>query len=404
MAKNTHDAGPSADAPDGAAGIASAGGRGEGADVTSSQGNVDTHGGNIFDILGGNTVAAQMDAMAKADGLSTGPAPKRATAKAQQAPAKPKRTALADAEDEDEADDTTAEDEQEETGADDGPILPEDESDATDETEDEATSTDDGEDGDDDTPTQELAKKAKALEKDNFKNREKLREARAAIEEKEARIKELEQQAQEGNTTVNGLPAGFEQARTLADIDILAERYEQALEWAEDHEDGYVGKDAQGEEVEWTPQQVRDYRRNMARLAKGAAKARDLIQQSEEKRSKSVAEARKKYPFVFDATSSRQSLVKEIETEFEAEIKASPARDLLLGRLTVAKLIESGKYVLVPKSKPKAKADAEERPTAKVSQRTPASSSPARKAPRPPATDGEDWAMSLARISMPHAA
>jgi hypothetical protein len=351
-------------------------------------------------MLGGNTVAAQMDAMAKADGQSTGPAPKRATAKAQQTPATPKRTAQADAEDEDEADDTTAQDEQEETGAEDGPILPEDESETTDESEDEATSTDDGEDGDDDTPTQELAKKAKALEKDNFKNREKLREARAALEEKEARIKELE-----GNTTVNGLPAGFEQARTLADIDTIANRYEQALEWAEDHEEGYVGKDAQGEEVEWTPQQVREYRRNIARLAKGAAKARELIQQREDKRSKSVAEARKKYPFVFDATSNRQSLVKEIETEFEAEIKASPSRDLLLGRLTVAKLIESGKYVLVPKSKPKAKADAEERPAAKVSPRTPASSSPARKAPRPPATDGvEDWAMSLARISMPQAA
>ena len=118
-----------------------------------------------------------------------------------------------------------------------------------------------------------------------------------------------------------------------------------------------------------------------------------------------MAEARKKYPFVFDATSSRQSLVKEIENEFEDEIKASPSRDLLLGRLVVAKLIESGKYVLVPKSKPKAKADAEERPAAaQVSQRTPVSSSPARKAPRPPATDGEDWAMRLARSSMPSAA
>lgn len=404
MAKNTHDAGPSAAAPDGAAGIASAGDRGEGADVTSSQGNVDSGGGNIFDILGGNTVAAQMDAMAKADGLSTGPAPKRATAKAQSQPAKPKRTAQAAPEDEDE-DEDTPENEQEETGAEDGPILPDDESETTDETDDEADSTDDGEDGDDDTPTQELAKKAKALEKDNFKNREKLREVRAALEAKEARIKELEQQAQDGITTVKGLPAGFEQARTLADIDTLAGRYEQALEWAEDNEDGYVGKDASGAEVEWTPQQVRDYRRNISRLAKGAAKARELIQQREERRSKTVTEARKKYPFVFDAASPRQALVKEIENEFEDEIKASPSRDLLLGRLVVAKLIESGKYVLVPKSKPKAKADAEERPAAaQVSPRTPASSSPARKAPRPPATDGEDWAMRLARSSMPSAA
>jgi len=404
MAKS-HNAEPNAEAPTGAEGIASAGGRGEGADDTSLQGNVDTSSSNIFDILGGNTVAAQMDAMAKADGLQTGPATKRAAAKTQQtASAKPKRPAQAQADAEDDDDeDSSPENEQEETGATDGPILPEDDDSESDDAtaEDEAESTDDGEEGDADTTTQELERKAKALEKDNFKSREKLREIRAALEAKEARIKELEQQAQSGPTTVNGLPAGFEQARTLADITTITERYEQALEWAEDNEDGYTGKDAQGNEVEYTPQQVREYRRNIARLAKNAVKARELIQQREQKRSEATEQARKKYPFVLDVASARQSLVQEIEKEFE-EIKTSPARDLLIGRLVVAKLIESGEYEITRKSKARPAPEA----ARKVSAAAPTSPPPVRKAPpRAPApAAGEDWAMSLARASMPQAA
>lgn len=404
MAK-THNAEPNASAPTGAEGIASAGGHGEGADETSLQGNVDTNSGSIFDILGGNTVAAQMDAMAKADGLPTGPATKRATAKTQQtATAKPKRPVQAEADAEDENDeDASPENEQDETGATDGPILPEDDDSESDETtaEDDATSTDDGEEGDADTTTQELKRKAQALEKDNFKSREKLREIRAALEAREARIKELEQQAQSGPTTVNGLPAGFEQARTQADIDAITERYEQALEWAEDNEDGYIGKDAQGNEVEYTPQQVREYRRNISRLAKNAAKARELIQQREQKRSEATEQARKKYPFVLDAASARQSLVQEIEKEFE-EIKASPARDLLIGRLVVAKLIESGEYEIIRKSKARPAPEAARR----VFAAAPASPSPVRKAPAraPSPAAEEDWAMSLARASMPQAA
>lgn len=388
------NAGLSADRP----GTASAGGRGEGADDTSLQGNESTCGADIFSVLGGHTVAAQIDAMAKAEGRDPGPAQKRATAKAQNEPAKPKRQAQAEADSEDEHDESP-DTQQEETGATDGPILPDDETEADATDKDDADSTDDGEEGDD-TTTQELARKAKALEKDNFKNREKLREARATIEAKEARIKELEQQAQNGATTLTGLPAGFEKARTLADIDSIEADFERALEWAEDHEEGYTGKDEQGNEVEYTAQQVRSYRRNIARLAKNAAKAREQIQQRETRRTEAIELTRKKYPFVLDADSPRQALVKEIENEFE-EIKTSPARDLLLGRLAVAKLIESGEYEIVRKSKAKPAAAAPEK---KVSV-TPASPPPVRKTPpRTQAAETEDWTMSLARMSMPQAA
>ena len=107
--------------------------------------------------------------------------------------------------------------------------------------------------------------------------------------------------------------------------------------------------------MEYTPQQVRQYRRQMEKALKQADKARSVLRDRLAKESDAKAIASKKYPFVLDATSSRHALVKEIESE-HPEISLSPQRALLLGRLAVAKLLESGAYELVKKgsSKPAA--------------------------------------------------
>jgi len=191
---------------------------------------------------------------------------------------------------------------------------------------------------------------------------------------------------------VHGMPEGFEAVKTESDLNKLEQQWQASLEWAEDHEqEGYIGKDAQGNEVEYTPQQVRQYRRQMEKALKQADKARTVLKDRMAKEAEAKAAASRKYPFVLDANSSRHALVKQLESE-HPEINLSPQRALLLGRLAVAKLIESGAYELVKKG---GKAAAVV--TRKVA--TPPSPPPARRpAPKSDAPDSfASLAMSLAQ-------
>jgi len=384
MAKPNNDAGPNTDGTSVLAGASSARGNGAGAADLGAHGDDASSSGNWAEALAGNTVAAQLDALAKAEGVEK-PVTRAEKSSAAQKSATPKRHA------EDESDDDD-DDESEEQSAATKPVLPDDDDDS--ESDDDDTDAGDEDGGED---LKEIAKKAKALEKDNFKAREKARQMAATLAEKEARVQELERQIKEGGAVISDMPPGFEKVKSLADLDTMEAELTRNLEWAEDHEDGYAGKNAAGKDVEYTPQQVREYRRGLVKQQKAAEKARTALTKRTERRTAASEQAKVKYPFVLDASSPRQALIRELEAD-HPEISGSPERDLLLGRLVMAKLIESGAYEIVRKTKPKADAAT----AAKVA---PPSPPPVRRTPQKAAADdGDNWALSLARSSIPGAA
>jgi hypothetical protein len=386
--------------------VASAGGTGTNTPVEAGvQGGSDESPLSIFESLASNTVAEQMAALDAAEGSRTEPVKAKAKSQPTQAAAKPKSqtvTSTADDDDDAGADDADESDKTAGKSQERDAILPDDEDEAAEapaEDESNADEHDDADDGEagsdnDDDPedTKEAAAKLKALEKDNFKTRAKNRELREQLEKIQARMQELESQGTTAGMPVHGMPEGFEAVKTESDLNKLEQQWQASLEWAEDHEqEGYIGKDAQGNEVEYTPQQVRQYRRQMEKALKQADKSRTVLKDRMAKEAEAKAAASRKYPFVLDANSSRHALVKQIESE-HPEISLSPQRALLLGRLAVAKLIESGAYELVKKgSKPAAVV------TRKVA--TPPSPPPARRpAPKSDAPDSfASLAMSLAQ-------
>lgn len=414
-------AGLRAPVADDAGGAASAGGDGSGADVTGSQGEADDSRSDWATMLAGHTVAAQLGAVGKGEGQAAeparGPKGKPDGAALEKPKDKPRSRKAGGTEAEaDEADD--AEGDEQERGRVTGAILPEDDADSEDEAEaDGATGADDGEGGDDNDDDEEegaaaddkTQKKLKALEKDNFSTRQKLRESKAALKEREERIAVLEKQVAEkgggaGGASLNGLPAGFEHVKGAADLDTMEAQMQQGLDWAEDHAEGYTGKGEGGAEVEYTPQQMRQYRRQMQQGLKQVEKAREMLRKRGEREKAATDQAKVKYPFVTDAGSPHAALVRQLEEE-HPEVGQSPERALLLGRLTVARLIEDGTYEITRKaSKPKGKNEGrpEGRPTSSL-KTTPPSPPPARRKAGEAAVTAEeaDWALSLARQTMP---
>jgi hypothetical protein len=401
MAKSNSSAGPNATAPDGVAGNASASTHGEGTAAAGAKDTTTGFGLSFADVLARDTVAAHVQAQQEAEQLPGVPEKAREKSAATQQTAKPKPKASQPDEDDD-AEDLADTDEGSDDEDGDTPesksILPDDEdaeSDVTAESED-AEGEEDGESGE---ATKEQIKKLKALEKDNFKTREANRKLKAELDEKLNKIQEMEAQMKNVSTVNHGLPAGFEGVKSVSDLDALDGNLEAALEWAEDHvEEGYIGKNAAGEEVEYTPQQVRDYRRNVRNQMKQTGKVRDMLKAREQRETQATAEAKVKYPFVLNAESPRHALVKTLENEFP-EIKTSPARALLLGRLAVASLIESGEYELTRKPKVQATAGGS-KPKAAPLPPSPTPRPAARKESTAPKATGMDWAMSLAQKSM----
>lgn len=368
--ENDHDnAGLNAAASD-AAEVASAGNRGKGADVNGSQGEAQESLDSWMDTLAGDTVAAAMRSMQKdEDEADPAEAEDEKSPEAKQKAAASKAEAKVESPAKSEA------------------ILPEDEADA------ETKAADDEEGGA--TDPAQLQRKAEALERDNFKARERNRELRAELEKKEARIGELERNLKEGFRK-DSMPEGFSGATSEDEVRKRIEFWESELDLAEDHKDtGYVSQDANGKETEWTPEQVREHLRRVRKILRSADEAKRVIGERAARESKAAEAVAKKYPFVTDAESPRRSIVEQLE-KAHPEIAASPDRLLLLGRLTVAKLIEDGVYEITRKGSSLA-SNGKSNGTAAQS-----SSSPARRQAKPQATVPEetDWAMNLAHQTL----
>lgn len=246
----------------------------------------------------------------------------------------------------------------------DAPILA-DEEDNGDLTDDDAAAegaaeTEDQSEHEDDDP------KVAALKKENFKQREKKRELEAQIKALADEKAELQRKLSTLETTPTAMPdlGIYAEAKTVADVEKLETQQSQFIDYLEtvldDVQEVYTLPAAGGKEQDFTRQQLRDYLRGAKANVKMAEKARKALQISHE----AEAKARKVYPWVFDPKAKNNGVVLDLVQETPA-LNALPNKALLLGRLAIGKMVESGKYYLVPygTKKPKAQEAEERRPT-----------------------------------------
>lgn len=259
--------------------------------------------------------------------------------------AKPKTRATAKPEPPDAEDDDTDvaaeadEDDESEAADEEGPVIPE-----TDEEQDEDDAADGAEDKERSGLTPEQI--VKKLDTKLFKKRQQVRDLTAQLEAKEASEKALAEKL----AKVEALPAGsldlgpFSGAKSDEDVAAIEQRIQNYVDWCEDNEDGFEGQDKDGNPVSYTKQEIRQWRRNATNSRLLADKARSTLKLARE----SEATARKRYPFVFDPTKPLYQRVLDAAAETPG-INALPNKALVLGRLAMAKLIESGDYMLVRK-------------------------------------------------------
>lgn len=255
----------------------------------------------------------------------------------------------------------------------DGPVLSED--DDADEDEDAAAAgaADDDDDNEDDASPEG---KAKALEKRNFKLREQKRELREQYEAARREADELRSKVER----LESLPTGaaesgpFAEAKTEAEIAAEETRLRSFVEWMDDllddRQEIYILKDASGQEQEYDRSTIRQWKKQAQASLSAAAPARANLKKAAE----ADAYARKKFPFVFDPKSKFNAVVLDLVEETPA-LNKLPNKAVLLGRLSVGKLVESGQFMLVPKGA-KAKAAA-----APVKAATSPATPPVRRAP-----------------------
>lgn len=221
-----------------------------------------------------------------------------------------------------------------------------------DETEDQDADDDDAE-TDEDEDTEGTDKAQKALSQKLYKAREAKRQLKTQLEAVQAKAKELEDQVAKitSGTTAPKFDGFFADAKTLDDLAAKENWLEARAAHLEDNDFGFSEVDAAtGEETErdpqWIKQQLRAVRAELKRLPHLRTALETTVQRSEQ----SAARARKVYPFVFDTSSKHHAMVLDLIKE-HPELQTSPDRALLLGRLAVAKLVESKQYALVPKTK-----------------------------------------------------
>lgn len=201
--------------------------------------------------------------------------------------------------------------------------------------EDEDEDSDDEEEEDDDAG-------AKA-----YKDRQKRRELKESLKAAQARNEELEGKLKSAATPA---PSGdlftgpFAQIKKAEDIQQVRDTLTKWEEYLEDRLEGFT--DAEGNE--WTPQQVREQLRGYKKAQKHA----DSVDKFFATRDKSAAKAKELYPWVTNTASKRHDIILDIAKD-HPEVARSPHSALLLGRLSIAHLVESGDYVLVKKGEVK---------------------------------------------------
>jgi hypothetical protein len=142
----------------------------------------------------------------------------------------------------------------------------------------------------------------------------------------------------------------YTHVKTEADVDYVANWLEQRLSVLEnfiDSEEPSFLEQENDQEVErtraWARAQVRAITREQGR----ADTVRKTLTTQQQQQAEATRIAEKRYPFVLDAKSPYNDVTLEMAQEFP-ELARSPKKALALGRMTVAKLVESGRFKLVP--------------------------------------------------------
>jgi len=203
---------------------------------------------------------------------------------------------------------------------------------------------DDSEESEDDDEAEPEGKvEDKKIAEKLFKAREKKRELKAKVAAAEARAAELESKL--SGVLTNTAPIGelftgvYEGVKTTEDLDRVRDHLQNWVDYLEDNSDGYMNGETEVEAKE-AKAQLRAYRNELKRSSK--------IESFFENREKSAAKAKELYPWVSNVSSKRHDLVLDLAKEFP-EVSRSAHSSLLLGRLSIAKLVESGEYTLVKK-------------------------------------------------------
>lgn len=190
--------------------------------------------------------------------------------------------------------------------------------------------------------------KVEALKKENFKQREKAREQKESIAALQAERDKLTEQLKQLETQPTGMPdlGAFAAVKTEQDIADLESNMTGTTDWLEElldqGQETYELKNASGELQEYSRADLRKIQRETKGQLKLADRARSALKVAAD----SETLARKKYPFVFNSKSPHNGLVLDLVKETPA-LNALPNKAVILGRLAVGKLVESGGYALV---------------------------------------------------------
>lgn len=246
----------------------------------------------------------------------------------------------------------------------------------------EATDDDDSpvlsdDDTEDDTEDAEGAAGDAKWKAENFKLREERRALRAELTAKDKQIEDLKAATLQSGSRPS-LPPAFDGVASETDLDAREEAWQANLDYLEDRPEGYTYTNANGEEVEVSAQQVREWRAALKATLRQAPKVRQQLAAHAATLKATEEKARKRYPFVFDSTKAQHDLVLNLATE-HPELAQSPKRALALGRMAIGALVESGEYVLTKRVKTGSKpAHAAPPAPPSPSTRRPAQTQPAR--------------------------
>lgn len=259
----------------------------------------------------------------------------------------------------------------------DSPVLADDLGEDDEDAEEDGAAEDDNDENESEATPEDIAKAL--LEKKAFKLREQKRELKARLEAAEKETKDLRDKV----SKLESLPTGaadfgpFAQATSEADIQKEETRLTQFVDWMDDllddRQEFYTLKDANGNEVEHERATLRAWKKQAQAQLAQANEARAALKRAAE----ADAYARKRYPFVFNSSSPHNAMVLDLVSE-TPQLNKLPNKAVLLGRLAVGKMVESGKFMLVPKTAKKA--DKSVRAAAAPAKASPATP-PARRAP-----------------------
>ena len=237
----------------------------------------------------------------------------------------------------------------------------------------------------DDEP--DAAKTVEALKKENFKQREKARELKQELEALKQERENLTKKLSELESQPAGLPdlGPFAELKTAEEIGKKEGELRDYVEWLDDLlDDGmesYTLPTADGGEREFTRADLRAQRKAKKAQMQLGEKAREALRVREE----SETVARKRYPWVFDGKKPLNAKVLDLVKETPA-LNALPNKALLLGRMVVGKLVESGEFMLVPRDKGTKAAAKPEKP--QVERPSPATAAPPRRSAHAGAQEG----------------